>query len=677
MKKREERLERLNLVLRTIRNVNQLLVKEKDRTKLLQGVCNNLVENRGYYNAWIAIIERSGAEMTIFEAGFDNKSSPFVEPLKMNNLTDCAQRALSQTGVVVTNDPESVCTDCPLSSSYAGRGAMSIRLEHAGKVYGMLNASIPKSFVSDEEEQSLFEEIAGDIAFALHNIELRKEHSLADEALLKTTNTLNERVKELNCLYGISSLIEKRGISLEEILQGTVQLIPPAWRYPESTCARIVFEDNEFKTSNYKETNLAQFSDIIVHGETKGTLKICCMEKWPEMDAGIFLKEERDLLHAIAERMGKFIERKRSEAALLKSEKRFRDLIQNSLTGISIIQDNQIVYQNTAQRNLTGALPESFQPLNVENTYPDDIKKVKQFFDDQMAGVDREQGIDFRFFPPAKKGSRIDMKWVSCRASLIEYQGKEAILVNMMDITRTRELEELLRMQDKMSSLGRVSAGIAHEIRNPLSGINIYLNTLEKIYNKNEGMEKIQGILGQLQSASNKIETVIRRVMDFSKPGEPTFVLTDLNQPIKEAINLSSATFRKRGIKIEKYLADDLPLCYADPHLIEQLVLNLITNAIEAMKNIDQDKKIEITSSVKNGRIVVTVSDSGPGVPFNRKEKIFDPFYSTKNGGTGIGLSIVRRIVTDHGGSLDVFPGKWGGAEFMIEIPAEKGPDQA
>jgi len=245
-------------------------------------------------------------------------------------------------------------------------------------------------------------------------------------------------------------------------------------------------------------------------------------------------------------------------------------------------------------------------------------------------------------------------------------------LVNMMDITRIKELEHLLRIEDKMTSLGHVAAGIAHEIRNPLSGINIYLSTLEKLWNKAESQEKVKEIIGQVKSASAKIESVIKRVLDFSKPSEPRLVLTNINKPIEEAVNLSSVTLRKSGIRIKKVLDENLPSCYADPQLIEEVILNLITNAAEAMKNMDGAKKIEVISSTKDSRIVIKVLDSGRGVSPDIRDKIFDPFYSTKNGNTGIGLSVGHRIVTDHVGSLDVYTSRWGGAEFVIEIPIEK-----
>jgi signal transduction histidine kinase len=178
-------------------------------------------------------------------------------------------------------------------------------------------------------------------------------------------------------------------------------------------------------------------------------------------------------------------------------------------------------------------------------------------------------------------------------------------------------------------------------------------------------------ILEKLQSASGRIESVIKRVMDFSKPSAPKFVLTDLNEPIREAVSLSSVTLRKRGIQLDSILTQNLPSCTADGQLIEEVVLNLINNAAEAMKNVTGDKKVEITSFIKNDDVVITVSDSGPGVSTQFKDAIFDPFYTTKEDSTGIGLCIVRRIIADHGGSIGVSESQWGGARFTILIPLD------
>jgi signal transduction histidine kinase len=160
--------------------------------------------------------------------------------------------------------------------------------------------------------------------------------------------------------------------------------------------------------------------------------------------------------------------------------------------------------------------------------------------------------------------------------------------------------------------------------------------------------------------------------MDFTKSSEPQLSLTDINGPVEEAINLSAVSLRKRNVKIEKNLAENLPLCYLDAQLIEQVMLNLITNAAEAMRDKPEPKIIAVTSTVVKDQIQVSVSDTGPGVPPESREIIFDPFYTTKNGSSGIGLSLSHRIIADHGGSLTASAGKLGGAEFRIEIPIHR-----
>ena len=163
------------------------------------------------------------------------------------------------------------------------------------------------------------------------------ERKRAEEALRESegnlqrhAHDLGERVKELNCLYGISNLVDKLGTSLDEIIQSVVDHIPSAWQYPEITSARILLEDKEYKTENFKETNWKQSSDIVATNKRMGVLEICYLEEKPEIDEGPFLKEERNLIGAITGRLGRIIERKRAERALRESERKRQSWIENS-----------------------------------------------------------------------------------------------------------------------------------------------------------------------------------------------------------------------------------------------------------------------------------------------------------------------------------------------------------
>ena len=145
-----------------------------------------------------------------------------------------------------------------------------------------------------------------------------KKRKRVEKELEQVSHSLGERIKELNCLYSISKLRERTDFSLEDILQAIVDLIPPAWQYPEITCARIIFNGYEFTTNNYKNTRWKLTCDIMVYSEKIGTLEICYLEEKSEIDEGPFLKEERSLISAVAERIAKFIEREWAEDEIRK-----------------------------------------------------------------------------------------------------------------------------------------------------------------------------------------------------------------------------------------------------------------------------------------------------------------------------------------------------------------------
>jgi len=175
------------------------------------------------------------------------------------------------------------------------------------------------------------------------------------QALQKKTNDIAERVKELNCLYAVSNLVEKPGISLEEILQKTVDLIPPAWQYPEIASAQISLEDQTFKTKNYKETIWKQSAAIIGKNGRIGTLNVCYLEERPRNEEGPFLKEERNLINAIAKRLGNIIEHKQIGIALKESGEKLRSIFRSCPDGITVSDlKGNIIECNRATMNMHG-----------------------------------------------------------------------------------------------------------------------------------------------------------------------------------------------------------------------------------------------------------------------------------------------------------------------------------
>jgi PAS domain S-box-containing protein len=182
-KQAQERIVHLNAVLQAVRNVNQLITKVKDRERLLQGACDNLIMARGCNSAWIILIEGDGGFKTAAQAGVGDGFPAMVDGLKRGELTHCMHQAVNQSGVLVVADPAVECGDCSLVGIYAGKARLIARLEHEGHIYGFITVTVSGGMAVDEEERSLFEEVAADIAFALHNMVLEEERKRAEEAL--------------------------------------------------------------------------------------------------------------------------------------------------------------------------------------------------------------------------------------------------------------------------------------------------------------------------------------------------------------------------------------------------------------------------------------------------------------------------------------------------------------
>jgi signal transduction histidine kinase/CheY-like chemotaxis protein len=182
----EERTEHLNRVLHAVRNVDRLIVKEKDRDRLIQSICDNLIETRGYTHAWIALWDPAGGLAASAQAGLGEDFLPMLEQLKRGELPACAQKLLNQSSLAITEHPPSSCADCVLGGSYSSRGGMTARLEYDERNYGLLTVSLPSYLVGDEEEQELLRDVSGDIAFALHDMELEQERIQLRAQLFRT-----------------------------------------------------------------------------------------------------------------------------------------------------------------------------------------------------------------------------------------------------------------------------------------------------------------------------------------------------------------------------------------------------------------------------------------------------------------------------------------------------------
>jgi len=362
---------------------------------------------------------------------------------------------------------------------------------------------------------------------------------------------------------------------------------------------------------------------------------------------------------------------KQTEVALIESERLFQDLVENLMVGISIVQEGKAVFMNPEQRRLLGSHPHLSDLCDLQ-IHPEDDKKFKHLCDTINSNQSLPSEMAIRIYPHNKSNDQLDFKHVNVRTKRVNYRGEQSVMINMEDITKIKKLEEISHIREKMISLGHASLGIAHEIRSPLSGINLLIDGVRENFENPDFTDEIRDLLIEMKKASNKIELVVNRALDFSRPSIPKSRLADISEAIGDAISLMQATLRKSNIKIETKKSKGVPLLYHDKPLIEQVISGLISNALTALESHQDEKIIRITTVSIQNEVMIAVEDSGPGISENIRQSIFDPFYTTEKSGTGIGLSICQRIITNHGGRISVTDSDLGGAKFTLSLPVDK-----
>ena len=359
---------------------------------------------------------------------------------------------------------------------------------------------------------------------------------------------------------------------------------------------------------------------------------------------------------------------------LRESEDRFRSLVENEPVGTMIVQEGRIVFRNPELVRLMGPIPEGFDFRRLGPPHPEDVPKFARLCGTVREGEPFRQGMELRFsVPDVETGEKV-FCYVQCRTVPIDFQGKPAVLVNMVDITRMKDLEEIVLAREKLASLGQLAAGIAHEIRNPLSGININISTLDLLCHRAEGLDpeeksRLHAVIAQAKTASDKIGAVVKRILDFSKPIPPRMDRVDVVRVVRDVLVLSAASIRNGDVKLLQDLSPEPLYCRADATLLQQAILNLVTNALQALETVDREKFIKMGVTQEGQQAVIRVVDNGPGVAEDLLGKIFDPFYTTRKDGHGIGLSFSHRVISKHNGRLSAGAAEGGGAVFRIELP--------
>ena len=358
-------------------------------------------------------------------------------------------------------------------------------------------------------------------------------------------SALRERIKELDCLYRVSQVAAEPHLSPDEMLAAIVAALPPGWQYPEITAARLVLDDLVVASPGFRDDLPTQRCDILVQGRERGLVEVGYREPRPELHEGPFLREERNLLNAVAHHLGLVIERR--EAAVQRSQ-----------------------------------------------------------------------------------------------------------------------LEEQLRHADRLATLGQLSAGVAHELNEPLANILGFA----QLIGRHPGLpSQCRSDLERIVAASLHAREVVRKLQLFARQKAPTVALVDLNRLVQDGMYFLESRCARQGVELARNLDPNQPQLRADPSQVQQVLVNLVVNALQAMPD---GGRLTIQTECGAGTARLVVMDTGVGMDQETQRQMFVPFFTTKDvdQGTGLGLAVVHGIVTSHGGTITVTSDLGSGSRFCVELPS-------
>jgi two-component system NtrC family sensor kinase len=259
---------------------------------------------------------------------------------------------------------------------------------------------------------------------------------------------------------------------------------------------------------------------------------------------------------------------------------------------------------------------------------------------------------------------------VNCEGdtAFVQWQQRPVLQVNVRDVSERKKVGDQLRRAEKLSALGQLIAGVAHELNNPLSIVMGY----SQVMAVQTGLDKkTQGNLQRILQESTRASKIVRDLLTFACPSDPQKAAVSINHLVSSVIEAQEANIQAAQIQLEQRLAHDLPNTMADYSQIEQVIINLIGNAIYALSTRPKPRVLTISTEEEGNYIRIIVADNGPGIPKEVIGQIFDPFFTTKalGKGTGLGLTVSTTIIQGHRGRILAENQPTGGARVVVELP--------
>ncbi len=661
---RSSLVEHLNRVLRSIRNVNQLIVRETDPERLISRTCGILLEERGYRSAWIVIDrpgEASPGPLYACRSVSREQCDAFLEMVEGGRLPECCD-LLSDTPVKWIDEPEDNCAGCPLRKDYGESDAIVGEIAHGGHRFGYIGVSSTLGTTDPDEELSLLSEAAGDIAFALHSIRTGRRGARSEEELERSRERFRAiftgqpvaafvmSMPDLRVMYANEAAVRQYGYAAEE-MEG---MTPDRFDSPER--AAMVPE----RIAELEAEGRIEFESV--HLRSDGS-------SFPVHVSGalVELEEGSRAMLALCRDVSS---RKRAERALVESEERYRNYVESAPIGVALL-DRELVMRevNRALCDMVGRPAEELAGTSLLELVPEGT------WDRTVAAFGSVDG---------RGRVSLDMPFLKADGGRGTWMLEAALhdghyLCYLGDTTERSGLEAQLRQAQKMEAIGQLAGGVAHDFNNLLQVMGGYASiALEMMESRNPARASVE----EISTACDRAARLVSQLLAMSRRQVLSMDSVDLNEVVASVREMLDRVIGER-IEIELVQSRELGMVRADRGHIEQVLMNLCINARDAMpeggrltletENVLLDEGYcRAHHWASPGRyVLLSVTDTGKGMEAEVLEHIFEPFFTTKGAerGTGLGLSTVYGIVRQHEGMITAYSEPGVGSTFKVYLP--------
>ncbi|MFA9558392.1 ATP-binding protein [Evansella sp. AB-rgal1] len=319
------------------------------------------------------------------------------------------------------------------------------------------------------------------------------------------------------------------------------------------------------------------------------------------------------------------------------SENLYHQIVENSPDGIMVEKDGQLIYANKATADLYGkANKEDLIGEEVSDIF---IQQEDSLIKDPVLEQEEDSTAEEKSIEK-KDGSIVSIETIE---KPLLYKGEPATQIMVRDITYRKQVEELINNSEKLSVAGQLAAGVAHEIRNPLTGIKGFIQLLKS--SATENIQYYDIVLSEVE----RISEIVSEFLYLAKPEIPVVTKSDILVMVNEVIVLLNTQAIMNNVEIKTEYSMDIPTIQCESNQIKQVLINILKNAIEVMPN---GGEIHVSIDKIDNNVMIVIADQGKGIPKERLRRLGEPFYTTKEKGTGLGLMVSRKIMEEHNGRI-------------------------